>query len=73
MMISTKDQILERLNTRFQAKPDHMWQPLSQFLLDLLGLKVTTPVIIPEEPQQTLQILQRHARIYSYITQVCET
>lgn len=47
VMIPSKDQILKRLDTCFQTKPDHMWHSLSQFLLDLLGPKVTTPVIIP--------------------------
>lgn len=49
MMIPSKDQILKRLDTCFQTKPDHMRHSLSQFLLDLIGPKVTTPVIIPGE------------------------
>lgn len=47
----TKDHVLEWFNTRFQTKPDHMWDSLSQFLLDLLELEVTAPVIIPVKQQ----------------------
>ncbi len=58
MMIPSKHQILERLDTCFQTKPDHMRHSLSQSLLDLLGLKVTTPVIIPEEKGKHSQCLK---------------
>lgn len=49
MMIQSKDQVLKGLDACFQTKPDHMWHSMSQFLLDLLGPQVTTPVIIPVE------------------------
>lgn len=55
-MIPTKDQILERLDTRFQTKPDDTWNSLSQFLLDLPRLKVTTPVVIPEKELQSIPL-----------------
>lgn len=47
MMTAPKDQILKRLDPGIQTKPDHMWHGSRQFLPDLPGLKVTTPVIVP--------------------------
>lgn len=54
MTSPTKDHVLERFNPGFQAKPDHMRDPLSQFVLDLLELEVTAPVIIPVKHQSKL-------------------
>lgn len=52
MTIPSKDQILKRLDTFFQTKPDHMCCSLSQFLLDLVYPKMTTPVVIPAEDRK---------------------
>lgn len=48
-MIPAKDHVLEWFNTRFQTKPDHVWDSLIQFVLDLYELEVTAPIIIPGE------------------------
>lgn len=48
VMIPTKDHVLKRF-TRFQTKPDHVWDSLIQFVLDLYELEVTAPIIIPEK------------------------
>lgn len=56
MTSPTENQVLERFDTRFQTKPNHMWDSLSQFVLDLLGLEVTAPVIIPVKQQFKLPV-----------------
>lgn len=56
MMIPTKDHVLEWFNTRFQTKPDHVWDSLIQFVSDLHELEVTTPIIIPEKQKLMLSI-----------------
>ncbi|KAF3852601.1 hypothetical protein F7725_005956 [Dissostichus mawsoni] len=43
-MTPPTDQILKRLDTFFQTKPDHMWSSLIQLLLDLLSPEVPAPV-----------------------------
>lgn len=56
MTAPTKDQVLEWLDARFQTKPDHTWDSLSQLVLDLYGLEVTAPIIIPEKQQSMLSV-----------------
>lgn len=56
MASPTEDHVLEWFNTRFQTKPDHMWDSLSQFVLDLLELEVTAPIIIPVKQQLKLPV-----------------
>lgn len=56
VMIPTKDHVLEWFNTRFQTKPDHVWDSLIQFVLDLYELEVTAPIIIPEKQKLMLAI-----------------
>lgn len=66
MLGPPKHKILERFRACLQAKPDHMGQPLSQLLLDLLLPKVTTPVVIPEETsnhRNHRKFVYQHARI----------
>lgn len=69
MMIPTKDYIPERLNTCFKAKSDDMRHSLSQLLLNLLGLKVTTPVVIPEETGTTASVLKNKSSLF--ISHLC--
>lgn len=54
VMIPTKDHVLEWFNTCFQTKPDHVWDSLIQFVLDLFELEVTAPIIIPEKQKLML-------------------
>lgn len=56
MPVPSKDQVLKGLNSLLQTKPDHMRQALSQFLLDLVGPKVTTPVVVPAAKEQHSKI-----------------
>lgn len=55
-MIPTKDHVLEWFNTRFQTKPDHVWESLIQFVSDLYELEVTAPIIIPKKQKLMLSI-----------------
>lgn len=55
-MSPTEDHVLEWFNTCFQTKPDHMWDSLIQFVLDLFELEVTAPIIIPVKQQLKLSV-----------------
>lgn len=74
MMIQSKHEILKRLRTFFQKKPDHVRHSLSQFLLDLLGPKVTTPVIIPGKRDTTPKSLNltNTSCVVVYHLNICE-